>query len=82
MYIVILVLLAMRSQKKLPEDPNAFLIDFFGQYRDPIWDRMDEWRAEMDKMREEIPEMQDQVEELQKTIAVEKRRTAAYTTYK
>jgi hypothetical protein len=47
----------MRTQKKLPEDPNAFLVDFFGQYRDPIWDRMEEWKTDMDKMREEIPEM-------------------------
>ena len=64
LFSMIIVLLAMRTQKKLPEDPNAFLVDFFGQYRDPIWDRMEDWKAEMDTMREEIPDMQEKVEEL------------------
>tara|TARA_B110000503_G_C6986544_1_gene345497 strand:- start:586 stop:804 length:219 start_codon:yes stop_codon:yes gene_type:complete len=71
----------MRSQKKLPEDPNAFLVDFFGQYRDPIWDRMEEWKGEMDTMREEIPDLQEKVDQLMKTIEIEKRRTAAFDCY-
>ena len=47
----VLDLLSVRSQKTWPEDPNQHLIDYFGQYRDPLWDRMEEWQEEMDKMR-------------------------------
>lgn len=50
-------LLSVRSQKTLPEDPNQHLVDYFGQYRDPLWDRMDEWKQEMDDIRTEIPEL-------------------------
>jgi hypothetical protein len=49
--------LSVRSQKTLPEDPNQHLVDYFGQYRDPLWDRMDEWKQEMDDIRTEIPEL-------------------------
>ena len=45
----------MRSQKELPSDPSAHLVDFFGQYRDPLWDKMDEWKNDMEDIRAEIP---------------------------
>ena len=50
-------MLAIRSQKGWPEDPQAFMVDYFGQYRDPLWDRMDEWKAEMEAMRTAIPDL-------------------------
>ena len=55
-------LLSVRSQKQWPEDPNQHLVDYFGQYRDPLWDRMAEWQEEMDAMRYEIPDLQTKVE--------------------
>ena len=45
----------MRSQKELPADPSQHLVDYFGQYRDPMWDKMDEWKSEMEDIRAEIP---------------------------
>lgn len=53
------------------------MVDFFGQYRDPMWDRMDEWTAEMDELRNCIPGLEDKVAELESKIAVEKRKTFA-----
>ena len=50
-------LLSVRSQKQWPEDPNKHLVDFFGQYRDPLWDKMDEWNQEMDDIRGAIPDL-------------------------
>ena len=47
----------MRCQKELPANPQDHLVDFFGQYRDPLWDRMDEWKEEMDAMRECLPDL-------------------------
>jgi hypothetical protein len=55
-------MLSMRSLKQLPEDPQAYLIDYFGQYRDPLWERMDEWKQEMEDIRSAIPDLQTQVE--------------------
>ena len=55
----------MRSQKTWPEDPNKHLVDYFGQYRDPLWDRMEEWQEEMDNIRNDIPDLQSKVEALE-----------------
>lgn len=44
-------LLSVRSQKQWPEDPHKHLVDFFGNYKDPMWDRMDEWREENEDIR-------------------------------
>lgn len=58
------------------------MVDYFGQYRDPLWDRMDEWKAEMEAMRTAIPDLQQQVENVAKELAKEKRKTAAFEVYK
>lgn len=72
----------MRAQKQLPDDPAKHLVEFFGEYRDPLWDRMDEWKAEMDEIRNSIPELQQQVDNLQVDLAKQKRKTAAFDLYK
>jgi len=72
----------MRSQKQWPSDPQQHLVDFFGQYRDPMWDNMDEWRKEMDDIRDQLPDMEGKIEELHASLALERRRTWAFDTYK
>ena len=72
----------MRSQKQWPADPQQHLVDFFGQYRDPMWDNMDEWRKEMDDIRTEVPGLHEQIQSLEATLALERRRTWAFDTYK
>lgn len=57
-------------------------MDYFGQYRDPLWDRMAEWQEEMDAMRYEIPDLQTKVEQLQIQLQAEKRKTWAFDAYK
>ena len=51
-------ILSVRSQKQWPEDPHKHMIDFFGNYKDPMWDKMDEWREENEDIRQKhIPEL-------------------------
>ena len=71
----------MRAQKEWPANPSEHLVDYFGQYRDPMWDRMDEWKAEMDELRNHIPGLNDKVVELENQIAGEKRKTFALQLY-
>ena len=44
-------ILSVRSQKQWPEDPHKHMTDFFGNYKDPMWDKMDEWREENEDIR-------------------------------
>ena len=44
-------LLSVRTQKQLPEDPDKHMRDFFGNYRDPMWDKMDEIKEDMEVMK-------------------------------
>jgi len=39
-------LLAVRSSNPMPDNPVEALKDYFGQVRDPIWDKMDLWKEE------------------------------------
>ena len=32
--------------------------DFFGNYRDPMWDKMDEIKEGMEVMRNEMPDLE------------------------
>ena len=56
--------------------------DFFGNYRDPMWDKMDEIKADMEVMRNSMPEMEKKVADLEAELASEKRKTQAYVLYK
>jgi hypothetical protein len=58
-------LLAVRSQKSLPEDPQQHLIDFFGNYRDPMWDNMDEMKNDIEDINENLPRLEDRIIELE-----------------
>ena len=56
--------------------------DFFGNYRDPMWDKMDQIKADMEVMREALPDMEKKIADLEAELASEKRRTQAYVLYK
>ena len=56
--------------------------DFFGNYRDPMWDKMDEIKEGMEVMRNEMPALEKKVADLEAELALEKRRTEAYILYK
>ena len=49
--------------------------DFFGNYRDPMWDKMDEIKENMEMMRNEMPEQEKKIAELEAELALEKRKT-------
>ena len=76
-------MLSLKSQKNPPEDPSQFMSDFFGHYRSPMWDQMDEWREENETIRsKDLPEMSAKIAELEKELAFEKRKVTAFTIYK
>jgi len=29
-----------------PEDPLKYVHDYFGNYRDPMWDQVEDWKKE------------------------------------
>ena len=72
----------MRTQKQWPEDPDKHMRDFFGNYRDPMWDKMDEIMENMEVMRADVPDMEKKIAELESDLAFEKRKTQAFVLYK
>ena len=56
-----IVLLSVRCQKQLPEDPDKHMRDFFGNYRDPMWDKMDEIKDGMEDMRANMPNLEQKI---------------------
>ena len=66
----------------MPEDPDKHMRDFFGNYRDPMWDKMDEIKENMEVMKTSMPELEKKIADLEGELALEKRKTQAYVTYK
>lgn len=56
--------------------------DFFGNYRDPMWDKMDEIKENMEVMKNGMPDMEKKIADLEAELALEKRKTQAYLLYK
>ncbi len=67
-------LLAIRSSPTQPEDPLQHMRDYFGNYRDPMWDVMDSMNTENEQIQTDLPNMQNQIIELEKSIKEAKRR--------
>ena len=57
--------MALRSQKEWPQDPNAYMIDYFGNERSPLWEEMDEMNEENTLLADEFPAMQEELLSLQ-----------------
>lgn len=52
--------MALRTADPKPEDPVEHLRDYFGRYRDPMWDVVEQLTAENAKLKtEDIPSLQD-----------------------
>eukprot|EP00743_Colponemidia_sp_Colp-15_P005168 GILK01005562.1.p1 GENE.GILK01005562.1~~GILK01005562.1.p1 ORF type:complete len:203 (-),score=35.73 GILK01005562.1:22-630(-) len=51
-----------------PEDPADYLKDFFGQYRDPLWDEIEHLQTENQQLRDSVPPMEADVESLERQI--------------
>ena len=43
----------------MPDDPQAHMMDYFGNYRSPEWDVMDKFEEENDTINEELPDLRD-----------------------
>ena len=56
--------------------------DFFGNYRDPMWDKMDEIKEGMEAMKKSMPESEKKIADLEAELAFEKRKTQAFSVYK
>lgn len=82
LFILFTDLLSVRTQKQWPDDPDQHMRDFFGNYRDPMWDKMDEIKENMEVMRNDMPEMEKRIGELEAELALEKRKTQGYVLYK
>ena len=39
-------MLSIREMETWPEDPIAYVHDYFGNYRDPMWDQVEVWKNE------------------------------------
>ncbi len=62
-------MLAVRSKQPLPEDPLETLRDYFGQYRDPMWDVMDALKNDNAIMSENLPALEQRIQELEVEVA-------------
>lgn len=52
-----------------PEDPLKYVHDYFGNYRDPMWDQVDDWKKENQEMTDKIPELENQISEMKQKVA-------------
>ena len=66
----------------MPEDPQAHMMDYFGNYRSPEWDEMQLIEDENEQITNEIPTMEDEIERLQAELAASKRRTKMVSLYR
>ena len=58
-------MLALRQQNPWPDNPIQYLHDYFGNYRDPSWDEIEEKKAQIGEIEgTHIPQLQQQLEEL------------------
>lgn len=61
------LLLNMEESNELPDDPQQVLIDYFGEYRDPILDVIDELTKKKEFLAAEKTQMEATLESLEKT---------------
>eukprot|EP00744_Colponema_vietnamica_P011410 GILI01016047.1.p1 GENE.GILI01016047.1~~GILI01016047.1.p1 ORF type:complete len:220 (+),score=29.08 GILI01016047.1:81-740(+) len=64
-------LLALKESPTPPENPNEYLLDFFGRYRDPMWDVVEQLQTENADFEVKNAQLQARVDELEREVAVE-----------
>eukprot|EP00826_Nyctotherus_ovalis_P037181 TRINITY_DN3376_c0_g3_i1.p2 TRINITY_DN3376_c0_g3~~TRINITY_DN3376_c0_g3_i1.p2 ORF type:complete len:131 (+),score=41.02 TRINITY_DN3376_c0_g3_i1:684-1076(+) len=65
-------LLALRNAEVKPSDPVSYLQDYFGKYRDPAWDEVNQLKADNKQMEETVEILKAKIEELEKTLERER----------
>lgn len=51
-------ILALRTADPKPDDPVEHLRDYFGRYRDPMWDVVEQLTVENEKIRQDLPDLE------------------------
>ena len=54
-------LVAIRSQQQWPEDPQAHMMDYFGNYKSPEWAEMEKIEDENEQIKEALPTMDEEI---------------------
>ena len=75
-------MIAVRSQPKLPEDPQQHLMDYFGNMRSPLWDELEDLQDENSQITEELPRLNRRIADLEEELAAAQRRTRAVEVFK
>jgi hypothetical protein len=66
-----------------PEDPLAYVHDYFGNFRDEAaWEAMEEVKTNNEGMKTQVPELEAKIEAMNEDLARAKRMTKAYKIYK
>lgn len=75
-------MIAVRSQPKLPEDPQQHLMDYFGNMRSPLWDELEDLQDENSQITEELPRLNRRIADLEEELAAAQRRTRAVEVFR
>ena len=70
---VYLVLISLRNSDRYPENPAEFIQDYFGQYRDPLWDEVEYMKSEIQSLTSNIEIKLKEIVSLQQEISKSKR---------
>ena len=68
-------MVAVRSQQQWPEDPQSHMMDYFGNYKSPEWEEMQQIEDENEAIETELPDMETQIEKMLAELAISKRKT-------
>ena len=75
-------MVAVRSQQQWPDDPQAHMMDYFGNYKSPEWAEMQQIEDENDEITGGLPSMEDEIGKLEAQLALEKRKTRLVQAYR
>ena len=65
-------LLALRNAELKPNDPVNYLQDYFGKYRDPAWDEVDQLKEDNKRMEETVLNLNAKIQDMEKALEREK----------
>ena len=58
------------------------MMDYFGNYKSPEWEEMQQIEDENEQINEELPQMEDEISKLEKQLMLAARRTRLVKAYK
>ena len=68
-----IVLISLRNSPNLPENPSEYIQDYFGRYRDPLWDEVDYMKSEISSLTSNIDSKEKEIQSLKQEISRYKR---------